>query len=263
MKMICARVSMACLGLCLIGGLGTARADVISFIISPAASFVQVDFDSTLGTMIPQAAGSLQTTLSGTITVDVDDPTAPGSIAVQGASVVVADNGSWGPGPAPANVGGVVETAITDPRDVAMRNMEVDIQGAAQPLTAGQFDASQLSLTMTSGQMDYAATTIFGFFNVPGGSSALTGAGQNGSSEGSVTVAGSDLVFAMNLTFQFTGTMNGIATPYQLSASVEAVAQNAAAVPEPTTGLLFMAGLLGLVANRLRQGARISRESST
>ncbi len=245
-------------------GWGMAQADVVSFVINPATSFVQFDLDSEQATFVEQTPGSLQTTFSGTINIDVDDPMNPGSIQVVGASAQADDNGSSEPGPAPANAAGEWATFYSTPRDVAFRNIVVDIQGPAQALSGGQFDASQLSLAMTAGQMDYSGTTIFGVLALPGGSSSLSGStAQNGSSQGSVTTAGSDLVFAMNLTFQFIGDMNGVATPYQLTATVEAVAQNAAAVPEPTTGVLFLAGVLGLVMNRLRYGARISRDSST
>ncbi len=134
MRKSCANIRIAGLGIWMVLGWGMAQADVVSFVINPATSFVQFDLDSEQATFVEQTPGSLQTTFSDTIDIDVDDPMNPGSIQVVGASAQADDNGSSEPGPAPANAAGEWATFYSTPRDVAFRNIVVDIQGPAQAL---------------------------------------------------------------------------------------------------------------------------------
>jgi len=146
----------------------------ISFTVDPtsnlslAASFSGIN-------LMEQGLGSLTTTYSGTVTVDVDDAMAPTSIDFLSSLLIAANSGNWLPevgggsvsgntGAAqPANYGGFVATSSVVAGDVyaTMRNLAFNITTPGGPLAvAGGIFPSTQTFTVSAGTVD---------FNVEGG----------------------------------------------------------------------------------------------
>ncbi|NOY41230.1 MAG: PEP-CTERM sorting domain-containing protein [Planctomycetes bacterium] len=150
------------------------RAKGITLTIDPTSS-LSLSGDILGFSLDPQGAGSLTTTYGGTVTIDVDDPTAPTAIDFVGSMLVADNSGNWlpavggGPSPgnpgtaAPANYGGFIGSGFFLAGDVyaALRDLEFDITTLGGPLTvtAGSFPSTQ-TLTIAAGTGD---------FNIEGG----------------------------------------------------------------------------------------------
>ncbi len=148
-------------------------AEIIFTIVPSSSLALAADFSGfELG---EQGSGSLETTYSGTMTVDVDDLGTPTSIDFLSSMLVAANSGSWlpevGGGPsggspgtaAPANYGGVADTGLlAGVAYAALRDLVFDTAtpGGALAVTGGTTFPSTQIFTVTTGTAD---------FNIEGG----------------------------------------------------------------------------------------------
>jgi hypothetical protein len=174
---------------------------------------------------------SLTTTYSGTVTVDVDDLTNPTSITFIAANAVAANSGNWLPAvgggtegnpdidgdadpgePAPANYGFVLDLGGPSAAVLygASRDTILSLNAPARPITAGQFDPSDMNVTVPQGVFD--ANLSSGSFGDDAGPDDITDlTGTNcaeavcGSSMGSYSVAGNVATLTLPINFKIGG----------------------------------------------------------
>jgi len=158
-----------------------ASAAGISFTIDPTSSLT-LDANASGVTLAEQGPGSLTTTYSGSISVDVDNLLTPTTIDFLSSSMVAANNGNWlpqvgggapdgmglpipgDPGtPSPANYASFNSTSFLLAGDVysAIRNISIDTTSPGGLVVAGgtSFPSTQ-TFTVATGTID---------FNVEGG----------------------------------------------------------------------------------------------
>ena len=162
----------------------------VTFTIDPTRSSITLSGEVTIplaGTyrFQPQGAGSLTTTYTGTIPVEL----APPGIRFPGGGAVQANtNGSWQPtvgggaGSAPADYGLMISPPLTTGY-AAARNIRVDLTSPVISLTNGGFDASLLVLTYLTNStllpsMDYRVSSLLPG-NSTNGTALLTGSVAN------------------------------------------------------------------------------------
>jgi hypothetical protein len=292
--------------------------------------------------MVAQDPGgtSLTTTYSGTVTVDVDDLTNPTAITFIAANAVAANSGSWLPAvgggtegdpgiegdanpgdAAPANYGFFLDLGGPGAAVLygASRDTILSLNATARPITAGQFDPTDMNITVPQGTFD--ANLSSGAFGDSAGPDDITGlTGTNcanlgcGSSMGTYSVTGNVATLTLPIDFKigggtpevrFTGTLVAIhslvqslsgdynndgavdaadyvawrkvndtpvtlpndSTPgtdpsdydvWRTNFGMSAGSSSSTAVPEPTTALLFLAGILAL-GSRRRAAASLIR----
>jgi len=141
------------------------------FTVNPSQSQLTVSGYVTLGNMSAQAPGSLTTTYSGTINVDLTDT----NLTFTGGSLVAAQiNGSWQPaaggtpGIAAADYGGTntedIGTGLGGthpPGNFALRNLILDLTSPVLATTNGSFDGSSVRclLVTNTATIDYYYAT--------------------------------------------------------------------------------------------------------
>ena len=113
-----------------------------------------------------QAAGSLTTTLSGSLNVDTDMAT---TITLSGGSSITPDvNGNWIPaaggaaGTQPAQFGAFIDVGGGTGVDWASHGNLFDLTSGTLPLSSGAFDSTQLSVTLVNSVLDYRWNNGFG-----------------------------------------------------------------------------------------------------
>jgi hypothetical protein len=174
---------------------------------------------------------SLTTTYSGTVTVDVDDLTNPTSITFIAANAVAANSGSWLPAigggtegdpniegdadpgdPAPANYGFVLDLGGPGAAVLygASRDTILSLNGNARPVTGGQFDPSDINITVPQGTFDAnLSSAAFGDDAGPEDITDLVGTNCTnlgcGSSMGSYSVANNVATLTLPLDFKIGG----------------------------------------------------------
>jgi len=157
------------------GTASLSEAAEISFTVDPTSSLSLSAVFSGIS-LGEQGNGSLVTTYSGTVTVDVDNLGAPTSIDFLSSALIAANSGDWlpdvGGGPsggntgpaAPANYGGFAATGFILAGDAyaAIRNFELDATtlGGSLAVTGGTTFPSTQTFTVSSGTAD---------FNIEGG----------------------------------------------------------------------------------------------
>lgn len=165
----------------------------ITFAVNPSSSLSLSAVFAGL-TLEEQAPGSLTTTYSGTMTVDVDDLGTPTSIDFLSSMLVAANSGSWlpavggGPSPgdpgsaAPANYGAFKATSplLVGNLYAAIRGMQFDTTTPGGPLavTGGTTFPSTQTFTITSGTSDINAAG--GLADLDGDASTSSLVGDNG-----------------------------------------------------------------------------------
>jgi hypothetical protein len=145
------------------------KAETVVFTIDSASSSLTVAGAATVagfGTFPygEQAAGSLVTSYSGSITVDLDNVVTPGSITFSSADIVAAINGQWQPNdsgssltpPGDANYG--VSAAIGAGK---IRNLSFELgSSGAATVTGGQFAASTQNWSHKTGDFDVFSPVV-------------------------------------------------------------------------------------------------------
>ncbi len=187
-----------------------ANAIDIVFTIDSQSSSITENVVTNLGTVVPQAPGSHQTTAVGHFLVDVDNLTNPSSITFLGGNgfetLTNTLNGqSFQPYGEPANVALVVPSSAFGTIYGVARNLAWDFSSSATAVAPnGSFSAPTLNGTALSGEYD---TTI--------ASSGITG------SVGAVTGAGGNLTSAAGvLTLSLNGSIfNPIVNEFRIAAS--------------------------------------------
>lgn len=171
-KTLHAKAVLLALTLSLCTGLSTARAEMAVYTLDQSQSSLTLSGSVEVGGfgelfMIPQGAGSLTASYTGTITAEVT-----GSNIDFGTSSLVADNsGSWMPlgdasaGSALANYGGFffgsVASQPTFGVEIAVRDLAFNLQSGDLPITAGEFAADDVLGSVTMGSSAYRAGTFF------------------------------------------------------------------------------------------------------
>ncbi len=207
---------VCCLGVVLLGCFcQEAWAVPLVFTVNPSLSELTISGEVTAGDISAQAPGSLTTTYSGTINVDLTDST----ITFTGGSLIAAQtNGTWQPavggypGYASADYGGTntedIGTGIGGthpPGNFALRNVIFDLTSPVLAATNGSFDGTSLTLILVTNTttIDYYYSTNTIATN--SGSLFLNGSAANTLSAGASvsTNAGlRQLVFQVNALFK-------------------------------------------------------------
>lgn len=137
---------------------------------------------SVLGfTLAEQGAGSLTTTLAGTLNADVTDNT----IQFTGQSLLAAqNNGSWQPkadgtaGSEPANYGAQASSILGNAL-AALRQIQLDATSPSLSVTNGQFDSGSLTFFFPVNAPSSLAYTVSSLFLNKSGALALSGYSTN------------------------------------------------------------------------------------
>jgi hypothetical protein len=213
------------------------HANAFIFTIDPLSSSLSLSGTVAGFTLTQQGPGSLTTTYSGSINADFNSST----IQFNNAAAAAAINGNWQPlpgggsGSAPANYGGQASLGGFGIAFGAGRNIVLDITSGVIPLSGTSFDASQLSISPTTGALDY--NSPFG-----SGSTSLAGLfGANMATMGDISVVGgiATLTIPVQITQVLTLVSNGDTT-ITLSGNLVATA----AVPEASTFQFVLVGAL-------------------
>jgi hypothetical protein len=230
--------------LCLIlfgASMMAARAD--TFTIDPLQSSLTFSGNYSGNTFSPQSPNSFTTTYSGTIDATIGSS----SIKFNSAAAAAADSGIYQPaaggsaGSAPGDYGGMFNLAGNTTVVFSIRNYVFSLSSATLALIGGNFDASGLAFTVTSGNSDFNVSS--------GGSGSTSFNGQtatNGSGTGTFSNVGGveTLTIPIDVTITYT-TLASNDTTYTLMGSIVATA---AAIPEPSTWALLIGGLVVLLA---------------
>jgi len=250
MKM--SRTSILSLGAVLICA-ATAGAVPVTFTLDDTQSSIGLQFASTpYGSFIEQGPGSLETTYRGTVSVQVDNPVAPATIAFTGSSAIADNSGDWLPevgggpdlgdpgSPAPANYGSLLRILFFADAHLAIRDLELDITSGALSITGGFFDSAQ-DITTAAGTSDYNMSPVLGG---DFGTNVLSETfPNNAAGKGSYSVAGN--LATLRIPIDFT-------TPDAPSSTFTGVLVGTATIPEPGTLVLAVlaCGLAGIAAIR-------------
>jgi hypothetical protein len=156
----------------LLWGLAQAASAVpLVFTLNPSLSQLTASGYEGLGNFSPQAPGSLTTTYSGSINVDLTGTT----ITFTGGSLIAAQtNGSWQPavggvpGNAPADYGGTNSADFGTgegaylPGNFALRNLVLDLTSPVLAMTNGSFNGSGLTclLVTNTATIDYYYSAV-------------------------------------------------------------------------------------------------------
>lgn len=115
--------------------------------------------------LVAQAAGSLTTSYSGTVTVDVN----PGSVRFISAVLTAANNGTWQPGGTAGCYAGNVVTPLGTVQGAARALVGSVTSGTLAVGGGGTFSSTGLTFSATSGRIDYNAPIV------GSGTTSLTG----------------------------------------------------------------------------------------
>lgn len=205
------------------------------FVIDSSSSSLSLSGSVAGFALQQQGAGSLSTTYSGTIDADFD----LSSIQFNSAIATAAISGNWQPlpgggsGAAPANYGGQASLGGLGTAFGAGRNFVFDITSGVIPLSGASFDTSQLTISPTTGALDYSSP--FG-----GGSTNLSGLfGMNQVTMGNISVAGG--IATLTIPVQITQTLTLVSsgdTTITLAGNIVATA----VVPEASPFQLIALG---------------------
>lgn len=183
-------------------------AEQVVFTLIPAQSSITLDSNWAGVPLVEQGPGSLTTTYSGTVTVNVDNKLAPTTIEFLGASATAADSGSWlpqrgggiaagDPGMAePANFAVKADLGLLGTAYAVLRDTVIGITNGPVPVTANQFDSTQ-TLTALAGQFEYNVPLALGG---DVGSDPYDGSTPNTTfTQGSYVVSGSSITLTIPL----------------------------------------------------------------
>jgi hypothetical protein len=182
-------------------GTSIALAEPKTFTLVQSNSSLFITGDVAGAPFTPQASGSLTTSYTGTIEVNLTLPT----ITFTGnSSIVASNNGSWQPlpgggsGSAPGNYGGNVNgglfTAVA-----AVRNTLLDVTNSGSTVVSGGFPATDLTFYFPANAItaiDYRYTVIFS--QPVGGTTPLSGGFPNANTNNAtLVIQGSEYVLTI------------------------------------------------------------------
>jgi hypothetical protein len=188
-----------------------ASASPIVFTVDSTQSQITLSGTVEGATLTAQGAGSLTTSLNGSIYADLTTS----AIQFDTSNSIVAENsGTWKPavgggsGSAPANYGGTAMVSIIT-AEAAIRNAVLSLNSPSLTLSGGGFDSTQLIFGLTnSSSLDYNA-------EFTSGTEILTGLSTNSISDGgTLTASGTTKTIAIRIstTFTFTGSVPAVLT---------------------------------------------------
>jgi hypothetical protein len=222
-----------------------ASAGTYNFVIDPTLSWLTLSGNYSGKPLVQQGPGSLTTSYSGSMLVDLDNGYSPTTISILGSSAVAANSGSWRPqaaggtGNAPANYGGKMDLGwlFGGWAYAAIRNLNFNITDGPESIVGGAFPSTQL-FTIATGRAIYTSGVGSGDDDISG--SALANASATNST---YSVLGSTATLTIpvyvnkvdKLTQTYTGT----------------IVARCESVPEPTSLVLLVLG--GLMMPRRRK----------
>jgi len=209
---------------------------VINFTLMTAASSLTLGGNIDGNAIQAQGAGSLTTTYSGVVQLDVDDTANTLQALKSGTAVTAMVNGSWQPlpggaaGTAPANYGGKAVIPVLPPlvfitanfalRDIAgtLESAPIALSGTGATRT---FPSDNALFTITAGSADYNAGAL------GTGTETLVGSGGKNASTtpGSITDNG-DGTYSVTVPIDVTSntTVNGLPTVFTIKGTINATA---------------------------------------
>jgi len=231
---------------------GASQVNAATYTIDETLSSITIT-GSALGIIpiIAQSPGSNVAVIAGSI-----DASAGGGFLTftGGVADAVEKPGPFSPGPisgdppvagpnAPADVALFLGNASTG--RLALRDFAVSLSGSA-PLAGNDFDLTALTLTVTSGALDYRVNllNLFGHEEIAGQTANPT--------EGTGLLVGGTLTIPINVSIEF----EVVEGDPPAMAVVNLVGQIVATIPEPGTVAMLGMGAIGLVAfgrRRLRK----------
>jgi hypothetical protein len=228
----------------------TASAEVLSFTIDSQQSYLQMAVtipSSTTPISTPQTPGSDRTSVSGTFNIDVT-PTSlqflttnnahPANQAAPQAPLI---DGSAGASPAQIGLSLDIPGILTGV--AAIRNYVADVTGPVIPLAGTSFDSTQTSLSVSGGTTSFNLIVL----GSPLIDSYMGGdPGLNLLSGGTLSLVGDTYTLVLPYLVNNPQEISGI--EYGLSHSGVIVAT--AVVPEPSTWMLGVIGLVALVGKK-------------
>jgi hypothetical protein len=227
----------------LFGCISLVRANAFVFTIDSLMSSLTLSGSAPGGSLQQQGPGSLVTTYSGTIDADYTGST----IQFNSAGADAAINGTWQPLPGGGAGSAPADYGATQPMFSvfgAGRNIVFNITSGVIVVSAGNFDASQLTISPTTGDLDYRS--ILG-----GASTDLSGLfGSNAATAGNISIVGG--IATLTIPVQITETLSLNSTndtTITLAGNIVATA----VVPEGSISSLLIAGGIFLVVARRAQ----------
>jgi hypothetical protein len=250
MKSNCIVHSVAVMAATIFSALGTseARAASLSMALDSSQSAITLSGSFNSIPLGDQGPGSRTSNFSGSILVDVDNLLAPTSIQILGSSAAASITGQWlpqaGGGPAAGNPGTAQDAnyglqlsgGALGNAYAAIRNLQFNVTSGSQAVAGGAFPSTQ-TLNVSSGL--FAFNLPPAFMEPPGEDDLSGDVLMNASATSSTyTVTGStatltipiDIVDEDDLTIAYSGRL--VAT---------------AVIPEPTSALLILAGLVSVL----------------
>ncbi|MEQ1829851.1 MAG: PEP-CTERM sorting domain-containing protein [Pirellula sp.] len=201
-----------------------------------------------------QGAGSLTTTYTGSLVVDVNNVLSPTSIIFSNANINANTNGSWSPNDqgngqtpsSPADYGIRVGEIQANGK---LRNIVFNVAAASATVNAGNYSVANQSWSYLTGNID-----VFSDALMDGTSSTLTGSASNtNAAQGTYGVAGSTVTLTVPVTVSIAYTLPGTPTVTGFN-TYTGTLTGIAAVPEPTSiALVGICGCAGLLIRRRKR----------
>lgn len=222
------------------------QAEVRPFVIDSGASSLSLSGTALNIGVQEQGEGSLTTTYSGSIIVDVSED----AVTFVGGSTITANNsGDWQPladgasGNAPANYGAYANAGFLGSGYAALRNLLFDLKSESIPTLAGSFAADSLEFSFPPSAVstaDYSYTSVLGN---GAGTEYLAGRSTNDvAAVGNISVVGEELVLTIPVNYSLILTGEFDAT-FQVQGQLVARAPNV--TPLQFAELQVSPGLLG------------------
>ena len=228
---------------------------LVSFTLDPGQSSISVEGDYEGIPFGEQGAGSMTTSYSGTVDVDLDNLGSPTAITFLSAAADAAVSGNWmpeaeggtpgSPNSGPADYGLYIDLGAAGEVWGALRDLLLDGAGGPLAISGGAFPSTQ-TLTVTTGFFDYNVDSPLGD---EAARDDLAGAFvSNAAADGALSIVGSDATLTMPVdvtiaadtaTVRLYGTLVGMAV-----------------VPEPSTLVMLLVGgatVLAFIAGRRRK----------
>jgi hypothetical protein len=163
-----------------------AAADVVTYTVDDGLSVLTLSGDAAGAPLEEQAPGSLTTNYTGVIDADIQGS----QFQLIGGTLDANVSGSYVPGvggsdgSAPGDYGASVDFGLLGSGDAAVRGLTVTVTSPLLPV-GSTFDASQITATITGGNLDYDAGLL------GNGREPLDGSGQNADPNGTFSTVGS------------------------------------------------------------------------
>jgi len=223
-------------GLGLLACTSLAHAAIVTFTIDPVLSSLTLAADIMGVPLLEQTAGSLFDAYNGTITGDL----IAGTLTFTGSSVITAAANPAAPGSGFLPAGAGVENyAVTIPAglgggSIAFRDMVFDITSGS--VLSGSPSSATFAFTAGHGDYDAAAFGV-GSLDLTGEAPVANASGANAT----ITVVGLTETLTIPISLTYTGDVNATFTGQLIATRT---------IPEPTSLVLGLAGLLSILRRR-------------